>query len=63
MSLPPPEDRPLLTAREVAESGVIPLGLTAIRQAIKRGDLPTAQLGSRTFIINSKLREQLGMTL
>lgn len=57
--IPRPEDTPLLKAAEVAN--VLGWSLTAVHDAVIRGELPELRIGRRRFIPTGPLRRTLGI--
>jgi hypothetical protein len=53
--------RPTITAAELAESGIFPLGRNAIYDAIKNGKIAVVDLGRKKAIITASLKKQLGL--
>jgi predicted DNA-binding transcriptional regulator AlpA len=57
--LPDECERPLLTVDELLPH--LPLGRSAIYEAMNRGEIPTVRIGSRVFIVNAELRRAWGL--
>ena len=57
--MPMPDDEPTMTPRRVAQC----LGVTdvTVREAIKRGDLPSIRVGHRYLVPTAPLRQVLGL--
>jgi hypothetical protein len=53
--------RPTITAAELADSGIFPLGRNGIYDAIKNGKIDVVDLGRKKAIVCASLRKQLGL--
>lgn len=50
---------PIMSAEQLIESGLLPIGRSAIYTALKVGEIPARKVGKRYLISRERLREWL----
>jgi excisionase family DNA binding protein len=59
MRLPDPTEQPLVTVEDAGRW--LGLGRSAAYAAVRRGDLPSIQIGRRVFVPTAELRRLVGL--
>jgi hypothetical protein len=53
--------KPTITPNELYRSGILPVSLNGIYEAIKRGEIDAIPVGRKKAVITAPLRKKLGM--